>query len=94
MTLEELRQRKSEIFLITNKYGISNIRVFGSTVRGEATRDSDVDLLVHISPATGWGFVDCKLEIEDLIHTRIDMVSDTALNRHMAPHILAEATPL
>jgi predicted nucleotidyltransferase len=40
-------QYRSKILEIANKYKAENIRIFGSTVRGENTKDSDVDFLVH-----------------------------------------------
>lgn len=48
MNLEELRSYKEELLKIAAQYGASNIEVFGSVARGDATEDSDVDLLMDI----------------------------------------------
>lgn len=45
-TLAVLRAHRAEILRIAASHGASNIRVYGSVARGDAARDSDVDLLV------------------------------------------------
>jgi predicted nucleotidyltransferase len=44
----ELTQKREEIMGIASKYGIHNIRFFGSTARGDNRKESDIDLLVDI----------------------------------------------
>ena len=57
-TLASLRARRDEILALAARYGAHNVRVFGSVARGEATPDSDVDLLVDFRDgATLWGAV-------------------------------------
>ena len=50
LTLERLRQRRSEILDIAARHGARNIRVFGSVARGHAGPESDLDLLVELAP--------------------------------------------
>jgi len=45
-SLRLLRAHRDEILRVAARRGVSNIRVFGSVVRGDATPASDVDLLV------------------------------------------------
>jgi predicted nucleotidyltransferase len=47
-TLEFLREKRSEILAICAKHGAKNVRVFGSTARGEADEQSDIDFLVDL----------------------------------------------
>lgn len=94
MTLEELRRHKKEIEAIAAKYGVTNIRVFGSVVRGEARPDSDVDLLVHYTKRVPWGGMPFRHEIEDALHRKVDMVDDECLHKYIGPYILKEAVPL
>ena len=44
--LPNLRQRKNEIIGVIEKFGGSNIRIYGSVARGQDTQESDIDLLV------------------------------------------------
>ena len=37
-----------KIISVASKYGVRNVRVFGSVARGEATTDSDIDLLKRL----------------------------------------------
>lgn len=49
MEIKELLQEKqAEILKIAAQYGASNVRIFGSVARGEATADSDIDFLMDI----------------------------------------------
>ena len=41
-----LKAHRDEILAIGSRHGATNVRVFGSVVRGEAEPDSDVDFLV------------------------------------------------
>ena len=95
MTLDELRTKhKADIERITSQYGIANIRVFGSTVRGDAGPDSDVDLLVTLTQPIGWGYAGCQIELEEALQMKVDLISDRGLSPRIGPYILKEAVPL
>lgn len=48
----------AEVRTLGERYGIRNIRVFGSFARGDARPDSDLDLLVEYVPGSnGFAFV-------------------------------------
>lgn len=90
-------EKRAGIYHLAQKYGISNIRVFGSHVRGEERHDSDIDLLVHFdSSATnsGFSFLDFQKEAGDLLNKKVDLVSDGGLSPYIGPYILEEALPL
>lgn len=81
MTKEEvisvLRGRLGEIRL---RFGVARISLFGSVVRGEARHDGDIDVLVVFEgKATFDAFMDLKFYLEDLLGTRVDLVTDSAL---------------
>ena len=94
MTLDELRQYKPQIEAIAAKHGITNIRVFGSTVRGDARPDSDIDLLVHYTRILPWAGVGVRREMTEFLHRPVDMVDDQSLHKYIGPYILREAVPL
>lgn len=96
MHLSALRAKKSEILAIAEKYGVRNIRVFGSTIRGDATETSDVDFLIDIDEEkTFFDVLDCALELEQLLDTHVDLVEPEAI-RHplLKERIFSEATQL
>lgn len=73
-TLEQLRARREEILRVAARRGATNLRIFGSIARGEATEDSDVDFLVEMEP--GRSLLDLaglQLDLEDLLQRRVDV---------------------
>jgi len=96
MALDELlRQRRAEICRIAHKHGASNIRVFGSASRGEATPESDVDFLVEAGPETSsWFPAGLILDLEELLGCRVEVVTDNGLNPYIRQRVLSEAVPL
>ena len=41
-------KKREEILRIAAQHGAQNVRIFGSTARGEAEEDSDIDVLVDL----------------------------------------------
>jgi predicted nucleotidyltransferase len=77
------------------RYGVRNIRVFGSVARGEAGRESDLDLLVEMGP--GRSFLDLVgfwQDLEEQLGRRVDVVTESGLSPYLRDRILAEAVPL
>jgi len=77
------------------RFGIRNIRVFGSFARGEAGPESDVDLLVEYVPGKGgFAFVDFCEAVEKLLGRKVDVVTDKSLPPLIRDRVLAQAIPL
>jgi hypothetical protein len=69
--------------------------VFGPFPRGEATETSDVDLLVSTAERTSpWFPAGLKLELEQLLGRRVDVVTEDGLYWLLRRRILREARPL
>lgn len=95
MIEESIKFRKGEIKQIAAKHGALNIRVFGSIARGEATSESDVDLLVDVAPNTSsWFPIGLILDLERLLGRRVEVVTERALNSDLREQVLREAVPL
>lgn len=94
-TLDDLRARRDDILRVAAQYGVSNIRVFGSVVRGEATPTSDVDFLVdlpsHFSLLQLSGFV---RTLQDMLGCRVEVASAAHLREELRPYILRDAVAL
>ena len=69
--LSKLRKSKPEL---EKKYPLTNIGVFGSYARGEATDKSDIDIAVEIDGYMGLSFVAMADEIESLFGVKTDVI--------------------
>ena len=95
-TLAQLRARRDEILTLAERHGASNVRVFGSVARGDATPESDVDLLVDQdwSRLTSWGGMGFIVELEDLLNCTVDVATVEELKPRIRERVLNEAIPL
>jgi predicted nucleotidyltransferase len=99
MEFARIQKMTREIKQIAKKYGISRVYVFGSTVRGEATDQSDVDFLVEMQEgASLFGVGGFSYETEKLLGVRVDVVPSSALplvsNQDFVENIKKEAISL
>lgn len=96
MDLQELlRDKRSELLQVADRYGARNLRIFGSVARGEASPESDIDMLVDFEP--GRSLLDLSgllLEFEAILGRRVDVVSESGLRDRMRRRILEEAVGL
>lgn len=93
--LSGLRSRRQEILAYATEHGARNVRVFGSTARGEAEASSDVDLLVEMEPGRNLlDLVGLWQDLEDLLGIHVDVLTDGGVSPHMRDRIFAEAVPL
>ena len=84
--IEEIREK---ITPILEKYGVKYAGVFGSVARGEARKDSDVDILVTL-PEKGVSlldFIGLKNGIADSLGKKVDVVSDRAVIPYFKDYI-------
>jgi len=95
MVAELLKEKREEILRIAHKHGARNVRLFGSVVRGEATDDSDIDLLVDADEATSPWFPAGLIEdLERALGRPVDVVTEDSLYWLIKRRILKEARPL
>ena len=79
-----LKQNKSYLH---DKYGVSEIGVFGSYTRNDYTDKSDVDLLVEVDAKIGLGIVTLADELEKLLGKKVDLSTTRQIKPHYWPHI-------
>lgn len=90
--LDTLHAKREELYAIGARYGVSNIRVFGSVARGEEREDSDVDLLIHFDKEhfSGFALGGFQYHSSQLIGRRVDVVMDDNISPSLQPYILSD----
>lgn len=78
------------------RYGVNDLRVFGSYARGDAKPGSDLDLLVSIEYGRGVSsrLVDFVLAVRELMGMRVDVVTEGGLDPKLHAGIFREARAL
>jgi predicted nucleotidyltransferase len=95
LTRQDILQRRDQIIALAKRYGASNLRIFGSVARGDATETSDVDFLLQFEP--GRSLLDqggLLMELRELLGVNVDVVSEGALTGRFGQIVRKEAVPL
>ena len=83
---------KANLVTIQDRFGVKRLMLFGSIIHGTAGPESDVDILVDFKGQPDFDrFMDLKFFLEDLLKTRVDLVTRDALRPRMRPAIEQEA---
>ncbi|NNJ11758.1 nucleotidyltransferase family protein [Chloroflexales bacterium ZM16-3] len=78
--------------ILVERYGVTRLALFGSTVRDAARSDSDIDILVAFDgPATSARYFGVQFYLEDVFGCAIDLVTEKALRAELRPAIERES---
>jgi len=87
--MQLLAEHKS---FLCEHFGVTELALFGSTVRNAASDNSDVDILVDFDgPATSARYFGVQFYLEDLLGSPVDLVTRKALRPELRPFIEKEA---
>ncbi len=90
-----ISKHREQILSLAEKYGASDVRVFGSFARGTADEKSDVDFLVNLAPGRSlFDLGGLLYELQELIGRRVDVVTPAGLRPRIRDRVLREATPI
>jgi predicted nucleotidyltransferase len=92
---ELLARHRDAIRQVVAAHHARNPRAFGSTIRGEDTEASDLDLLVD--PDAGMTLFDIgaiRWELHELLGISVDVVTPRALPESFRAEVIAEAVPV
>jgi uncharacterized protein len=88
-------QHRKAILQLARRHGATEVRVFGSVARGEASVGSDVDFLVTFAPsASVFARLDLQEDLQRLLGVRVDVAVPGALHRLIRDEVLREAVPV
>ena len=88
LILQKLSESRNKI----HEYGISRVGLFGSFVRGDQHKESDVDLLVEFQEGrkTYRNFMDFSDYIEKTLGRRVEILTPEALSPYIYPYVKKE----
>ena len=90
-----IETHRAELLALARRRGVTGVRVFGSMSRGDGSDDSDVDLLVTMSPGTsGLALGGLLLDAQELLGRRVDVVTEASLHPALRERVVASAIPL
>ena len=97
-TVTELKQTlQAQKPYLAEKYGVTEIGIFGSYVRGEQRSDSDLDILIELErpPRISLiGLVELELYLSELLNIKVDLAIKKNLKPRIGKHILQEVIAL
>jgi predicted nucleotidyltransferase len=76
--IDILKIHKSEL---VDKYGLSQLAIFGSYARRQQRENSDVDILVEFNRPIGLEFIDLAEELEQILQIKVDLVSKKGIKK-------------
>jgi len=91
MNIEKIDEIKRKILSILKRYKVKKAGIFGSVVRGEENKESDLDILVEIVGRMSLlDFAGLKLELEEALGQRVDLGEYSTIKPIIKEQILSE----
>ena len=86
--LDILRTHKPTL---AERFGVTELALFGSFARDQATDKSDIDILVKFDkPATSKTYFGVQFYIEDLLGRPVDLGTEDSLRSELRPYVERE----
>ncbi|HMR48993.1 MAG TPA: nucleotidyltransferase domain-containing protein [Arachnia sp.] len=90
-----LEEHRAELNAVFDRYGVKNVRLFGSVARGEADDDSDIDLLFERPAGMGLRKMSrVEREVSDVLGVAVDFVPDASLLKTVRATVLTDTEQL
>jgi predicted nucleotidyltransferase len=96
-TVANIKVSQEKLTSLCQQYGVKELALFGSRVRGDNRPDSDLDILVDFLPETRIGFIgyaSLQEALADLFMIEVDLVSKKGLKPIIRDEVLPEALPI
>ena len=76
---------------VLSRYGIHSASIAGSMAYGDYSDESDLDLVVEIdTPMSLLTFATLKIELEELLHQKVDLPERSAIKPRLRQSLLAK----
>ena len=91
MNRDQIEEIKDTLIKVLKKYGVKRAALFGSIVRGKATKDSDIDLLIEFEGRKSLlDLVGLKLELQEMLGREVDIITYKSIHPLLRERILNE----
>jgi predicted nucleotidyltransferase len=95
LTRQNLQEKRDAILEIARRYGAHDVRVFGSVARGDATEESDLDLIVRFDAGrTLFDHGGLLMDLRSFLGMKVDVIDEGALTGRFGQIARKEAIPL
>ena len=90
-----IEDHREEIRRLALLRGARRVRVFGSRARGDASPDSDVDILIDLEKGrSALALGGLLMDLQELLGKKVDVVTPAALHSKLRNRILEQAVDL
>ena len=88
--LTDLEKLKPKIIKILKKNKIKKAGIFGSYVRGEQKKNSDIDIIVKPAKGMGFAFAGLQIELSEKLGKKVDLISYDGISPYLKKDILKQ----
>ena len=91
MKEDQIEEIKKTLIEVLRKHGVKKAALFGSIVRGEATEESDIDLLIEFEGRKSLlDLAGLKSDLQELLRRRVDVLTYKSIHPLLKERILSE----
>ncbi len=93
--MKELENIKKKIIPILKRHNVKKAGIFGSYVRGEQKKNSDIDILVEAEKEADLiDFIRLKNTLEKAVKRKVDLIEYDCIRQEIKQNILREEVPI
>ena len=90
-----MKKLKGSMSILREKYNVKNLEIFGSYVKGEQKKRSDLDILVEFTETIDlFKYIELENYMSEILGVKVDLVMKDTLKPRIKDRILNEAIPV
>lgn len=95
MKTANVNEIKKQIMPILKQEGVTRAALFGSVVRGQTTKESDIDILVDLPRGKSlFDLAGLQIKLEQKLGNKVDVITYNSLNPLLKDYILKNQFPI